>query len=54
MSVKEVKLIVQPDAGIMPVVQAVRRAKKFVDICIFRFDRSELERELEAAVRRGV
>jgi phosphatidylserine/phosphatidylglycerophosphate/cardiolipin synthase-like enzyme len=54
MSAKPVKLIVQPDAGIVPVVQAVRRAKKFVDICIFRFDRSELERELEAAVRRGV
>ena len=54
MSVKDVKLIVQPDAGIVPVVQAVRRAKKLVDICIFRFDRSELERELEAAVRRGV
>ena len=33
---------------------ATRRAKKFVDICIFRFDRAELERELEAAVRRGV
>ena len=46
MSVKEVKLIVQPDAGIMPVVQAVRRAKKFVDICIFRFDRSELVSEV--------
>ena len=54
MSVKTAKVIVQPDVGIMPVVQAVRRAKKSVDICIFRFDRSELERELEAAVRRGV
>jgi phosphatidylserine/phosphatidylglycerophosphate/cardiolipin synthase-like enzyme len=54
MGIKAVKLIVQPDAGVVPVVQAVRRAKKCVDICIFRFDRSELERELEAAVRRGV
>jgi cardiolipin synthase len=54
MSVKAVKLIVQPDAGVVPIVQAVRRARKGVDICIFRFDRSEIERELEAAVRRGV
>ena len=54
MSVKEVKLIVQPDAGVVPVVQAIRRARKLVEICIFRFDRSEIERELEAAVRRGV
>jgi phosphatidylserine/phosphatidylglycerophosphate/cardiolipin synthase-like enzyme len=54
MSIKAVKLIVQPDAGIVPVVQAVRRARKTVSICIFRFDRIELERELEAAVRRGV
>jgi len=53
-SVKEVKLIVQPDAGVVPVVQAIRRARKLVEICIFRFDRSEIERELEAAVRRGV
>jgi phosphatidylserine/phosphatidylglycerophosphate/cardiolipin synthase-like enzyme len=54
MSVKPVKLIIQPEAGVMPIVQAVRRARKSVAIYIFRFDRSELERELEAAVRRGV
>ena len=35
-------------------MQAVRRAKKTVDIVIFRFDRSELEKALEAAVARGV
>jgi phosphatidylserine/phosphatidylglycerophosphate/cardiolipin synthase-like enzyme len=35
-------------------VQAIRRAKKTVDIVIFRFDRSELEKALEAAVARGV
>lgn len=48
------KLIVQPDAGIAPVVQAIRRAKRTVDICIFRFDRDELEKALAAAVARGV
>ena len=35
-------------------MQAVRRAKKTIDIVIFRFDRAELEKALEAAVARGV
>ncbi|MCA1563005.1 MAG: phospholipase D-like domain-containing protein [Acidobacteria bacterium] len=48
------KLIIQPEDGIKPLVQAVRRAKKSIDIVIFRFDRSELEKALEAAVARGV
>jgi cardiolipin synthase A/B len=50
----EVKLIIQPDDGITPLVKAVRKAKRRVDILIFRFDRSELEKALEAAVSRGV
>jgi phosphatidylserine/phosphatidylglycerophosphate/cardiolipin synthase-like enzyme len=49
-----VKLIVQPDDGLTPLVQAVRSAKKTIDIVIFRFDRAELEKALEAAVARGV
>lgn len=48
------KLIIQPEDGIKPLLQAVRRAKKSIDIVIFRFDRSELEKALEAAVARGV
>ena len=48
------KLIIQPDDGITPLVKAVRNAKRRVDILIFRFDRSELEKALEAAVSRGV
>lgn len=48
------KLIIQPDDGIAPLLKAVRRAKRTVDITIFRFDRLELEKELEAAVGRGV
>ena len=48
------KLIIQPDDGITPLVQAVKAAKKTVDIVIFRFDRLELEKALEAAVARGV
>ena len=48
------KLIIQPDDGILPLVKAVRKAKRKIDILIFRFDRSELEKALEAAVARGV
>ena len=48
------KLIIQPDDGLTPVVQAVRSAKKAIDIVIFRFDRVELEKALEAAVARGI
>jgi len=49
-----VKLIIQPDDGIAPVLKAVRSAKKTIDIVIFRFDRLELEKALKAAVQRGV
>ena len=49
-----VKLIIQPDDGLTPLVKAVRNAKKTIDIVIFRFDRVELEKALEAAVARGV
>jgi phosphatidylserine/phosphatidylglycerophosphate/cardiolipin synthase-like enzyme len=49
-----VKLIIQPDDGLTPLLKAVRRARKTIDIVIFRFDRIELERALEAAVTRGV
>ena len=48
------KLIIQPDDGLAPLLKAVRKAKKNLDIVIFRFDRPELERALEAAVARGV
>jgi cardiolipin synthase A/B len=49
-----VKLIIQPGDGVAPIVQAIQRAKTSVDIVIFRFDRAEVERALEAAVHRGV
>jgi cardiolipin synthase len=48
------KLIVQPDAGIAPIVTAIKQAKKSVDVLIFRLDRTEIARALEAAVARGV
>jgi phosphatidylserine/phosphatidylglycerophosphate/cardiolipin synthase-like enzyme len=49
-----VKLIVQPEAGVMPIVDAIRRARKVIYVAIFRFDRTELEHELAKAVARGV
>lgn len=48
------KLITQPDAGAGPILSAVRRARRCIDIVIFRFDLKELEKELAAAVARGV
>src|SRR5437762_12224422 len=48
------KLIVQPDAGITPVVTAIKQAKKTIDVVIFRLDRAEIASALEAAVARGV
>ena len=48
------KLIVQPDAGIVPIVTAIRQAKRSIDILIFRLDRYEIAHALAAAVARGV
>ena len=48
------KLIIQPDEGVAPLVRAITRAKKTIDIVIFRFDRREVEQALKAAVGRGV
>jgi phosphatidylserine/phosphatidylglycerophosphate/cardiolipin synthase-like enzyme len=49
-----VKLIIQPEAGVMPVVKAIQTARKKIDIFIFRSDREEIERALAQAVQRGV
>ena len=48
------KLITQPEAGIEPVIQAIRRAHRAIHICVFRLDRPEIEKALAAAVQRGV
>ena len=48
------QLIIQPEAGIAPVVRAIRKAKSSIAICIFRLDRGEIEQALAAAVQRGV
>jgi len=48
------KLIIQPDDGIAPLLTAIQKAKKSIDMAIFRFDRREVEKAIEAAVGRGV
>ncbi len=49
-----VKLIIQPEAGVVPLTQAIKTAKKSIDVFIFRFDRDDVEKALAAAVQRGV
>jgi phosphatidylserine/phosphatidylglycerophosphate/cardiolipin synthase-like enzyme len=48
------KLIVQPRDGWSEFLSAIRQAKKEIDLVIFRFDRPEIAKALEAAIKRGV
>lgn len=48
------KLIVQPDAGAAPLLNAVKRARRTLDIVVFRFDLDKLEKAIAKAVGRGV
>ena len=48
------KLLVLPEDGMTAVVNAIKAAKTSIDTTIFRFDRAEIEKALEAAVGRGV
>ena len=48
------KLFIQPDDGVVPVVEAINKAKNRIEIVIFRFDRMEIEKALASAVSRGV
>src|SRR5258705_9257677 len=49
-----VKLLIQPEDGIAPLVAAIKHARKSVHIVIFRFDRADIEAALKAAAKRGV
>jgi len=51
---EHVKLLVQPEDGIKPLIEGIDKAKKNIRILIFRFDRSEIEKALVDAVGRGV
>jgi len=48
------KLIIQPEDGILPVLRAIKRARESIDIAIFRCEIRAIEKELAAAVTRGV
>ncbi len=48
------KLFVQPEAGLEPILAAIHKAKKCIQILIFRMDRPEIEKALFEAVERGV
>lgn len=48
------KLIIEPDDGVAPITKAIRKARKSLDVVIFRFDRAEVEKALAVAVDRGV
>lgn len=48
------KVFVQPGEGVTPLIQAIQRARKSIDILIFRFDRADIEKALLSAVSRGV
>jgi cardiolipin synthase A/B len=48
------KLLIQPEDGIAPLLLGIKRAKESIAIVIFRFDRADLEAGLKAAVGRGV
>jgi hypothetical protein len=49
-----VKLIIEPADGVLPLLSAIKSAKKSIEIAIFRFDRKDVATELEAAADRGV
>jgi phosphatidylserine/phosphatidylglycerophosphate/cardiolipin synthase-like enzyme len=48
------KLLIQPEDGVLPLVEAINKAKRRVEIVIFRFDRCEIEKALANAIGRGV
>ena len=48
------KLIVQPDTGVAPLVAAIKGARKSVEIAIFRFEHKAVEAALNEAAARGV
>ncbi len=48
------KLIVQPEAGVVPITKAIRSARRKIDVFIFRLDSDAIVAALAAAVQRGV
>lgn len=48
------QLLVQPESGIFPILKAIHKARRTIDMHIFRLDYKDVEKALAAAVRRGV
>jgi len=48
------KLLIQPRDGVQPLLNAIKGARKSIDILIFRLDWKELEDALKAASRKGI
>jgi cardiolipin synthase len=48
------KLLIQPEDGVGPLIKEIDGARKTIEIAIFRFDHTEIQRALERAVDRGV
>jgi len=48
------KLIIQPGDGVSRLLKGIKKAKKSVEIVIFRFDREEIEQAIVEAVDRGI
>jgi phosphatidylserine/phosphatidylglycerophosphate/cardiolipin synthase-like enzyme len=48
------RLLIQPESGVAPLIKEIDSAKKTIEIAIFRFDHVEIQRALERAVDRGV
>ena len=48
------KVLVQPDDGVNPILTAINRAKKSLEIAIFRLDRKQIEEAIRAAAARGI
>jgi phosphatidylserine/phosphatidylglycerophosphate/cardiolipin synthase-like enzyme len=48
------RLMLQPEDGALPVLKAIRGARRSIDLHVFRLDVREVEKALAAAVERGV
>jgi cardiolipin synthase A/B len=48
------RLIVQPEDGVVPIVAGIRSAKNSIDMPIFRLDHIEVDKAIKSAVKRGV
>ena len=48
------RLIIQPDDGVAPLLDLIKGAKETMDLAIFRFDHGDVEKALRAAMDNGV